>query len=80
MRAVMFPGRICCVCFIFGTYMCIDSKHLCVRLLQFMRQEGISVLSLGSADGELCKYKGEPPLDERDTHELSSFSLCVRTG
>lgn len=45
-----------------------------------MMQEGISVLSLGSADGELFEYKGKPPLDERDTHELSSFSLCVRAG
>lgn len=75
MGAGTFPGRICFVYFTVATYVCVDSKHLCVRLLQSIMQEGINVLSLGSDDGELFKYKGKPPLDECDTHELSSFSL-----
>lgn len=66
MRAVTFPGRICFVYFIVTTYVCIDSKHLCVRFLQFIMQEGIDVLSLGSAGGELLKHKGKPALDEHD--------------
>lgn len=62
--------------FIVAIYVCIDSKHLCVRLLLFIMQEGINVLSLGSADGELLKHKGKPPLDEHD-HSWAEQPLRV---